>query len=197
MWRAGMRVHLVGHSFGGLVALAAALRHNPRIASITVLEAPATELLRTCGESQHYDAIRHMRHAYFGDYAAGNAEAIATMIDFYGGAGTFASWPLRVRAYAVETTPVNMLDWASAYGFPISPKLLTMIDIPALVAWGGASHSAMRRLNTLLGQYICGATVAEIEGAAHFMIATHASQVAHLVARHVIQAEAHSRAQRR
>jgi hypothetical protein len=41
-------------------------------------------------------------------------EAIAGMIDFYGGAGTFASWPPRVRGYAIETTPVNILDWASA-----------------------------------------------------------------------------------
>ena len=39
------------------------------------------------------------------------------MIDFYGGAGTFAAWPAGVRAYAVETTPVNLLDWASVFGF--------------------------------------------------------------------------------
>ena len=32
------------------------------------------------------------------------------MIDFCGGAGTCASWPARVRAHAVETTPVNILD---------------------------------------------------------------------------------------
>jgi len=37
------------------------------------------------------------------------------MIDFYGGLGTFASWPPRGRAYAVETTPANILDWSSAY----------------------------------------------------------------------------------
>lgn len=196
IWRAGMRVHLVGHSFGGLVGLAVALRNNLRVASLTVLEAPAPELLRSCGEDQHYGAIRRMTDAYFTDVAAGNAEAIAAMIDFYGGAGTFASWPPRARAYAVRTTPVNMLDWASAYGFPLSPYALAAIDIPVLVAWGGSSHPAMRRLNALLGEHIRGATVAELDGAAHFMIATHANQVAGLVARHVAQAEARSEARK-
>jgi len=55
-----------------------------------------------------------MTDAYFAAFDGGNAEAIAAMIDFYGGAGTYASWPPRVRSYAVETTPVNILDWASA-----------------------------------------------------------------------------------
>ena len=51
---------------------------------------------------------------YFASFESGNAEAIATMIDFYGGEGTFASCPARVRSYAIA----NILDWASAYGFP-------------------------------------------------------------------------------
>jgi hypothetical protein len=36
-----------------------------------------------------------MTDRYFADFANGNAEAIAAMIDFYGGTGTFASWPSR------------------------------------------------------------------------------------------------------
>jgi hypothetical protein len=35
---------------------------------------------------------------YFASFESGNAEAIATMIDFYGGEGTFASCPARVRS---------------------------------------------------------------------------------------------------
>ena len=49
-----------------------------------------------------------MSEAYVGRLAAAAAEAIAAMIDFYGGAGTFASWPPRVREYAVQTTAVNI-----------------------------------------------------------------------------------------
>src|SRR5262249_46167153 len=65
-----------------------------------------------------------MTKAYFAAFEGGNAEAIAAMIDFYGGAGTYASWPQRVRDYAVATTPVNILDWASAYGFALPAAAL-------------------------------------------------------------------------
>jgi len=124
-----------------------------------------------------------MTEAYFADFKNGNREAIASMIDFYGGAGTYASWPPRVRAYAVETTPVNILDWASAYDFALSETVLAAVKVPTLVLRGGASHPAMQRANELLGTHIKGASLLTIAGAAHFMIATHAAEVADAVAR--------------
>jgi pimeloyl-ACP methyl ester carboxylesterase len=79
--RAGGRVHLVGHSFGGLVALAVALRNKVRLASLVIVEAPAAEILREAREHQHYRAFRRMTEAYFADFEGGNLEAIAAMID--------------------------------------------------------------------------------------------------------------------
>jgi pimeloyl-ACP methyl ester carboxylesterase len=191
--RAGGAVHLIGHSFGGLVALAVALRRQVPLASLAIVEAPAAELLRDRGELEHYRAFRNMTDAYFADVARGNAVAIAGMIDFYGGAGTFASWPQRVRDYAVETTPVNILDWASAYGFPLSADSLAAIDLPVCVIRGGASHAAVQRANALLGDCLNGAALATIDGAAHFMIATHADAVARLIAGHIDAVESERR----
>jgi len=187
--RAGGGVHLVGHSFGALVALAVALRNRVRLASLVILEAPGVELLQERGEHRHYRAFRRMADAYFADFRRGNAEAIGAMIDFYGGAGAFASWPPRVRAYAVETTPVNILDWASAYGFPLSAASLAAVNPPVLVVRGGASHVAMQRLCALLSECIGGASLATIDAAAHFMIASHTGQVASLIAGHVCRAD--------
>jgi hypothetical protein len=101
-------------------------------------------VLRDRGEREHYRAFREMTKAYFGAFAGGNVEAIAAMIDFYGGAGTYASWPRRVRDYAVATTAVNILDWASAYGFALPAAALAAVEIPALVIRGG---HATRRCN--------------------------------------------------
>jgi pimeloyl-ACP methyl ester carboxylesterase len=187
--RAACPVHLVGHSFGGLTALAVALRNKVPLRSLTIAEAPGPEILRHMEEREHYRAFRDMTEAYFAAFHAGEEAAIEQMIDFYGGAGTFASWPQRVREYAVEATPVNILDWASAYGFELTPALLGTVEIPALVLWGEASHPAARRANELLGRYIPNALTLAISGAAHFMIATHASDVAGAIARHVASAE--------
>ncbi len=187
--RAGCPVHLVGHSFGGLSALAVALRGRASLLSLTIAEAPALEILRHMGEDGHYLAFRKMSEAYSSAYRAGNRTAIEQMIDFYGGLGTFASWPQRVRDYASQTTPVNLLDWQSAYGFDLTPGLLATIKIPTLVFWGEASPPSVGRANQLLGQCIPGAAAATIAGASHFMIATHAREVAGMIAQHVVHAE--------
>ncbi len=188
--RAGGRAHLVGHSFGGLVALAVALRRRVPLASLTILEAPAPEVLRDRGERRHYRAFHELTEAYFASFAGGNMEAISAMIDFYGGVGTYASWPDRVRAYAVETTPVNMLDWASAYGFAPPASSLATIKIPALVVRGRDSHPAVKRANALLAECMGRATLVTLDDAAHFMIATHPKEVARLIAEHAHHAEA-------
>lgn len=172
------------------MALAVALRNRVSLASLVILEAPAPEVLRDRGEHQHYRAFRQMTEAYFAAFDGGNVEAIAAMIDFYGGAGTYASWPPRVRAYAVETTPVNILDWASAYGFALSAASLAAVQIPALVIRGGVSHPAVQRANALLAVCMSRAALATIDTAAHFMIATHPSEVGRLIDQHMRRAEA-------
>lgn len=187
--RAASPVHLVGHSFGGLSALAVALRKRVPLLSLTVMEAPAPEILPPMGEHGHYLAFRNMTDAYFNAFKAGETAAINRMIDFYGGEGTFASWPQRVRDYAVKTTPVNLLDWASAYGFGLTPGVLATVTIPTLVMWGDASHPAAKRANELIGQCIPNASVASMAGAAHFMVSTHASAVAGIIAQRLASME--------
>jgi pimeloyl-ACP methyl ester carboxylesterase len=183
--RAGAPVHLVGHSFGGLTGLAVALRHPRLVRSLTILEAPAAEILRHAGEERHYRAFRDMTAAYIGAFNDGQANAIERMIDFYGGAGTFAGWPQRVRNYANDTTAVNVLDWSAGYGFALTPALLATVTTSTLVVRGENSHPAVKRANELLAQSIPGASLATVSGAAHFMIATHARELAGLVAGHL------------
>ena len=191
--RAARPVHLVGHSFGGLVALATALRNRIPLRSMAILDVPAVELLRSMEERQHFRAFQDMTHAYFRAFHAGETAAIETMIDFYGGTGTFASWPERVRSYAVETTAVNIRDWATAYGFPLTPAALLSIDVPTLVLWGGKSQRAVRRANELLSRCIPRASAVTIPGAAHFMIATHPGEVADMIAQRVVGTEISAR----
>ncbi len=107
------------------------------------------------------------------------------MIDFYGGTGTFGSWPQRVRDYAVEMTTVNMLDWAAAYSFQPTAASLAGIDVPTLVVLGADSHPAVKRANEVLALSMPKASLVTMAGASHFMIATHPREVGRLVAEHV------------
>jgi pimeloyl-ACP methyl ester carboxylesterase len=115
---------------------------------------------------QHYQAFRNMTEAYIDAFEAGEAAAIESMIDFYGGLGTFAAWPARVRAYALQTTAANIMDWQTAYGFSLSLATLAKIKVPTLVIRGGASHPAIQRANELLAQGMADASLATLAEAA-------------------------------
>lgn len=183
--RAGEPVHLVGHSFGGLASLAVALRGRVDIESLLVLEPPAVTVLCTSADDVHADAFRRMVGTYAAAHASGERMAIAAMIDYYGGTGTFASWPERVRAYAIETTPVNLVDWRSAYDFFITESSLRALCVVTRVVCGSDSHPAMHRITERLATSIFGAERIVIDNAAHFMIATHATEVADVIEAHI------------
>src|SRR5262245_22005141 len=51
--RAGDRVHLIGHSFGGLVSLVVAMRGRVPLAGLVIAEASALSLLRAVGDHSH------------------------------------------------------------------------------------------------------------------------------------------------
>ena len=188
--RAGVRVHLVGHSFGGLVALAVAVRRRADLASLTIIEAPAVGLLQANGEDRHYDTFRAMSDRYHTAFAAGNAEAIAAMIDFYGGLGTFASLAAAGARLCRRDHAGNILDWSSAYDFAPSAASLAVIDLPALVLRGGASHPRESGTRRRTRECIASSSGAcDGRSAAHFMIATHPHEVARLIARHIDTAE--------
>lgn len=186
----GAPAHLIGHSFGGATALAVALRGRVPVLSLTVIEPPIPELLRHAGEHGHYASFRDMTDAYFAAYHGGDQTAIGSMIDFYGGAGTFAGWPQKVRDYAVATTPVNLLDWICGYSFHLTRSCLSKVHVPTLVMRGADSHPAMKRATELLAESLTDSRLATVENAAHFMISTHAAAVADRIERHVACADA-------
>ena len=177
-------VHLVGHSFGGLVALAVAMRRQVPLAGLVVAEATALDLLRASDEIEHYRAFRELTDRYFAAFQQGRPEAIGAMIDFYSGPGTFASWPVRAREFVVASAPVNILDWTSAYGFRLPSSALRALDVATCIVSGGRSHPALRRASELLSIYLPDASFVAVEDAAHFMISTHPKEVADIIARH-------------
>jgi pimeloyl-ACP methyl ester carboxylesterase len=177
-------VHLVGHSFGGQVALAVALRRQVPVASLVIAEATVLDLLRASGEIEYDRAFRDVTCRYFTAFQQGRPEAIAALIDFYSGPGTFESWPARARDFLVASAPTNILDWASAYGFSLPLSALRTIDVAACIVCGGLSHPALRRTSELLSIHLPDASFVTIDDAAHFMITTHPEEMAGIIARH-------------
>ena len=84
------KVHLVGHSYGGGVALNVALARPDRIASMALYEPSAFHLLRQMGETgaaafaEITGVARHIcQGVVTGDYRG----AVAAFVDYWNGAG--------------------------------------------------------------------------------------------------------------
>lgn len=183
--RAGGRVHIVGHSFGGVATLALALQSMDQIASLTLIEANPADVLRQAGDTHLFQQFLGMSDAYVSAFKAGDKEAARRVIDFYGGAGAFDAFPQKVRDYVVQTTPANVLDWSTMYGFDAPLSAYATITAPTLIIRGGKGHAAMVRLAELLHKAIPGASLVSIADGTHFLPSTHPPRLAELISAHV------------
>jgi pimeloyl-ACP methyl ester carboxylesterase len=183
--RIGQPTHVVGHSFGALVALAHAMQGTRKPASLTLVEANPLGILRTAGEPGLYGMFAAMTQAYFAEFHARKPDAARRVIDFYGGEGTFESFPAKVKEYVVQTTPSNIRDWSS--GTPFEPPLAdyAALSVRTLVVRGGNGHPAMMRIAEILAATIPEARLESIAGGSHFLPATHPKELARLVDAHV------------
>jgi len=182
-------VHLIGHSWGGVVCAAVALRGRVALKSVTFIEANVCDLLRQAGETDLYNEVRRFSDAYIAAFAAGEADAARRVIDFWAGAGSFDRLPPGVRDYVMRTTGANVLDWPSMYGMNWPMADYAAIACPVLVVRGANSHPVARRIAEILAGICPHGRLADIPGASHLMIGTHAREVAALIAGHVAAAE--------
>lgn len=174
-------VHLVGHSFGGTVALAAALSARVDVASLALFEANPMALIRSQGDGEVYQETLRMSRGFEAAVAAGEPDAPGRIIDFWGGAGVYAAMPEPVRAYCRQTCAVNVLDWHTDFGFDVVPDDLAALRIPVLLVRGGLANVAMAQMTDVMAEHLPDVRPVVVEGAGHFLITTHAAQCAALL----------------
>ncbi len=183
------RVHLVGHSWGGTLAAATALRGRASLASLTLIEANPCDVLRQSGDDELYAAAKNMSDAYIAAYHGGEPEAARRVIDFWSGEGTFASLPPKMREFVVQTTPANVVDWPAMFAFRRPLSDYAKLQLPALLIHGTKSHPSLHRIAELLFDTLPNARLEKISGASHLLIGTHPKEIAPLIAAHVMAAE--------
>ena len=154
-------------------------------ASLMLVEANPLGLLKTSGEADLYAMFGAMTRDYFAEFEAGRPDAARHVIDFYGGGGTFAAFPAKVRDYVIRTTPANIRDWSS--GTPFEPPLhaYQQIAVPTLVVRGGDGHPALMRIAEILAEVIPRGRLATVAGGGHFLPATNPAELARLLEVHV------------
>ncbi len=183
----GARFHLIGHSYGGAVALKVALAHPGRLASLVVFEPVLFSLLMAQDPDQ--PAAREISAVRADTSAAaerGQLEAAgARFVDYWMGAGAWARMPdARRRPVAIAMGKIKG-EWHAAFEEPVPLEAFAALDIPTLCLVGSDSPASSRAISRLLAKTLPRVTEVELDGVGHMGPVTHPDQINTLIEHHL------------
>jgi len=191
--RSERKVHLVGHSYGGGVALHVALARPDRIASLSLYEPSAFHLLRAMGPacSEAFAEVQSItattaQGVITGDYSG----AAAAFVDYWSGQGTWASLRPAVQMALTRWIVKVPLDFRALIEEPTSLSAYAGLDFPALVMRGEHAPRPTRQIAEMLPDLLPDTRLTVIAGAGHMGPLTHAQAVNAAIAQHITEVSA-------
>lgn len=183
--RAGERFALVGHSYGGAVALMAALAHPGRVRALALYEPTLFSLVDAASPPPNdADGIRETVVRSLAALEAGDRAAAARVfIDFWMGEGAWARTP-EPRKAPIADAVVAMRHWAHALmSEPTRLDAFRSLRAPVLLMTGERSPASSLAVARLLRDALPRVEVLELEGLGHMAPVTHAEEVNAPIAR--------------
>src|SRR5262245_46442994 len=179
--------HIVGHSFGGAVALQLALRYPEHLKSLTLIEPAAFHLLRD-GDDEDVRALTQISEiatmiasaVNCGDYVG----AMRRFVDYWSGDGSWDGLPTSQRiALAGQINKVTLDFWATLND-PTRLDDLADLAVPTLIVSGGRSPFPTRRICFHLARTMPDAKLRMIDEAGHMLPSSHVKEIAPLIRFH-------------
>lgn len=181
--------HLVGHSYGGGVALKFALSQPKRLRSLTLIEPSSFHILKDAGgaDARLLDEIRSVAQALNrgvirGDYAGG----METFIDYWTWTGSWKSLPMHKKAQLAQLAVHVAHHFCGLIEETTSPQACAEIDVPTLILSGTLSPAPSRAITRILAELMPRARHRTIRGAGHMAPITHAAEVNALILEHLL-----------
>ena len=192
---ADSKVHLVGHSYGGGVALHAAVERPDRIASLTLYEPTAFHVLKAIGARGAHAlaeiqaiAGKVAEGVITGDYSG----AASSFVDYWGGRGAWAALRPSVQAALTRWILKAPLDFRALISEPTPIGAYADLHVPTLIMRGQHAPAPTRLIAETLPTLMPAARLMVIDGAGHMGPLTHAAEVNAAIARHIAESQAKS-----
>jgi pimeloyl-ACP methyl ester carboxylesterase len=182
--------HLVGHSYGGLIALTSARLRPARVLSLSLFEPVAFGVLYSArDEAAIRDLEREDDDGTFLDDALGGKEPwMQRFIDWWQGPGTWLSLPEPSRAGMLAVGRKVFQEVRSLTADRTPHEAYASLQIPTLLMTAAGSPLAARRVCAILAEAMRAELVTIADGG-HMAPLTHAHFVGERIAAHVRAAE--------
>lgn len=175
-------VHLVGHSFGGGLALDAALSLGDRVRSVTAIEPVLFQVLRSAGETEAWTEIEAVATAHIRLVEAGDDVAAADrFMAYWIGGREWAAMPDSARAKIIASMPKIANEWRGILTESRKAEIYEAIRAPVRFIRATETTLAAHRVTDVLLRALPAATLTEIAGAGHLSPITHADRANALI----------------
>jgi pimeloyl-ACP methyl ester carboxylesterase len=181
--------HLVGHSFGGGVALHVACKRPTRIASLSLYEPTAFHVLKAAGPDGRsaLKEIGALVRAFDHGVLSGAYRAVGErFVDYWNGPGAWARLKPEAQAEFIRYAPKGCLDFRALLNQrpPLSPY--RRLAMPALLMVGEHAPRPTRLIASTLADVMSSARLHTIAGAGHMGPFTHGEKVIAAIADHIL-----------
>jgi pimeloyl-ACP methyl ester carboxylesterase len=178
------RVHLVGHSWGGAVALRALREQRSRFASVAVYEPVLFRLLRDRGEQRAPAAlVGAIGRALRADLRAGQRHLGARrFVDFWNGAGSFDALPAIRQDAVAARMPAVAAHFAALWNDAGRLADYATLDVPLRLYVGTQTHVATRTIAEMLAGALPAGSLQRMTAMGHMGPLTHPNIVAQSIA---------------
>lgn len=175
----GGAAHLVGHSYGGLLALMIAKAHPEKVRSLAVYDPVAFGVVRAANDPEGMEDVRRVESVpVFLDDAAGGTDLwYEAFVDYWNGPGAWRALPPASRDAFLRVGKKVYLEVRSLMADLSPASSYAGITARTLLLFGEKSPPAARRVVALLGQAIPGARIHGVGGAGHMGPLTHGPEV--------------------
>ena len=188
----GEPAHLVGHSYGGLIAVQLARRAPKLIRSLSAYDPVAFGVLYEANDAEGLaDLMRAEQNPIFADVSRGGSdEWFEVFVDYWNGPGTWRAMPAPARESFLRVGRKVFLEVYSLMHDRTPASGYSNIEAPALLLAGEKSPAAARRVVSILAAALPHGRAQTIVGAGHMGPITHTAAVNEAIAAHIRSASA-------
>jgi pimeloyl-ACP methyl ester carboxylesterase len=186
--------HLVGYSYGGVLALHLALENPLRVHSLTLIEPVFFAALKYAGDWTSYFQFCHLRDEFVSTLAQGDRElAMRRFLDFWMGNDAWTRLSTETRVNMLKAADKIVLDWQASFAADPGRARLSTLAVRTMLVRGSDSPRPMCSLVEALNAIMPGSERIVMEGANHLLPLTHASALTSAILSSLQATERHVR----